>query len=177
MISSVSWGIILILFGLVVLIKALFGIDIPLFRIIFGCALIYYGINLITNIGICIPHNSHQETTRFGSSTISLFGYGPLKQEYNTILGSLTLILADNIILKSPQYTKIRTVLGTTKLIIPPHITAQINIVSMFGSTQVKDAHVSFGEKTITIGPNSNNPHLIIDVDTIFGSCIIKNSL
>lgn len=177
MISSISWGIILIIFGLVILIKALFGIDIPLFRIIFGCAFIYWGINLITHIGIAIPKNNLQETVRFSSATITVSGYGPIKREYNTIFGKLTLILADNIILGQQQYTKIRTIFGSTEIIIPAHVTAQVNIVSMFGSTHVKNDHISFGEKTVFIGQNNQIPHLIIDVDTIFGSCIIKNSL
>lgn len=177
MISTVSTGIILIIFGLIVLLKALFGIDIPLFRIIFGCGLVYYGINLITHVGITIPQNNYQETTRFASSTIRLSGYGPLKKEYNTIFGHLKLLIDDNIILEKGRYTKIRTVFGKTEIRIPRHISAQVNVASMFGSTHVLDfAPLSFGGKTLYIGPSAQMPDLIIDVDTIFGSCTIKNS-
>lgn len=177
MFTNMTFGIVLILFGLVILIKALFGIDIPLFRILCGCGLIYWGINLITNLTLYPPINHYQENIRFSSSIINLFGRIPIKKEYNTIFGKLNLTIADTIILDRPQYVKIRTIFGTTELTIPQDMPTQINMMSRFGSTQVvNQSTVSFGEKTVYLGPIRQNPLLIIDIETIFGNCNVQQS-
>jgi predicted membrane protein len=41
------WGILIVLIGLAIIIKAVFPIDIPLFRILFGVLLIYLGVQLL----------------------------------------------------------------------------------------------------------------------------------
>lgn len=177
MVSNHTLGIILIIVGLIILIKALACIAIPVFRLLCGCLFLYYGINLITRINVHTPSTSQKEAVYLGSAIITVLGGEPIKEEYNTILGSLKLIFDKNIIITEPQYIKIRTILGSTELSIPNNITAKIHISSILGSTLVNDTRVAFGEKTVIIGPKNSNPTLIIDIDTILGSCIIKNSL
>ena len=46
--SEVFWGIFLIIIGLIIVVKVVFGINIPLMRIILALLLIYIGVSYLT---------------------------------------------------------------------------------------------------------------------------------
>jgi len=85
--TEVFWGSLLVLLGISMIIKTIFGIDIPVVRTILAILLIYTGISIIANIGskhkqkqsivfseqVIIPENiNNYYSVMFGKSTIDL---------------------------------------------------------------------------------------------------------
>mgnify|MGYP003990967287 FL=1 len=45
--SGLFWGVMLVLFGASMILRAVFNLDIPIFRIIFALVIIYFGVKLL----------------------------------------------------------------------------------------------------------------------------------
>ncbi len=115
MISSVAWGIILIILGLALIVRTLFGISIPLLRIALGLLLTYAGIGLLSG-----PNGSANQqdkmTITFAKDTITVT---KPKKSYDTIMGFSTIDLT-NLILEDTGKTviDIHTIMGNTIILL-----------------------------------------------------------
>ena len=56
--SGIFWGTIVVIFGISMLLKAVFHIDLPVFRILLGLIVIYFGLRLITGWHGCSAETS-----------------------------------------------------------------------------------------------------------------------
>ena len=86
--TPLFWGIILILFGIAVVVKAVFRIDIPLGRILIALVLIVWGVTLLSGRRFWGGGRweDRRESTVFFSGDIT--DHGPLREEYGVIFGS-----------------------------------------------------------------------------------------
>jgi predicted membrane protein len=190
MIDSLTAGACLIIVGFFFLIKAFFGLHIPVFRILFGVAFVYFGIMLITNIHI--SHFSQQtgrSTTHFTKifppadnpeqenvcfSSVMSSPTDLLKNEYSTIFGKLVLNLHNVANETFSKPLKLHTVFGSTRLVLPKERSARIIIKCSCGSaTYPGGSHSAFGTKEISIRGTSEQPPIIIHADVVFGTLTI----
>jgi predicted membrane protein len=190
MMSSLTGGVCLIVIGFLLLIKALFGIHIPIFRMLFGIGFIYFGITLITNMSIhCFTqqtgqrtttvinffsptNNPNQENVCFGSQASQ--ATDRTKTEYNTVFGKLTLDLSDLPAHAFDKPLKLRTVFGSTEVILPKDVPARIILTCSFGSaTYPGGSHAAFGTREIHIGDASQEPGIVIEAEVVFGTLTI----
>ena len=85
--SGAFWGIVLILTGILIIIKYLFNIQIPVFRILIAALFIYLGIRMLMgNYGFGHWRN-------YGNSsafTNNEFTYSPNQNNYNCVFGRLS---------------------------------------------------------------------------------------
>ena len=181
--SGLFWGIILILCGISVIVRIVFNIHIPIFRIVFALILIYFGIRvLVGGNWICAPRNwccssgnwncSSGNSTVFGSSTMSV---KPGKSEYKVVFGS-AVIDATSEVSGETERISIKTVFGQSILNITPSVPTIIHVSAAFGEARLPDGNsVSFGESTYknAAAKEGKAPMREIDVRVVFGSFVV----
>lgn len=148
--SGTFWGIILILFG----VSMIFGIHIPIFRIIIALAIITFGIKLLTGKTFSwqsIPPNA----IIFGKGS-----FDPLKTpeqtEYSVIFAEGELNLTRLALASNKKHVlKFNTIFGSGKIIVSKNTAVQIKMSAAFGNAILPGAgRVEF------FGTNNwSNPH------------------
>lgn len=112
--SGLFWGVLLIIMGLLSILRTVFNINIPLFRMGVALFIIYIGISMLINdFGFRTDKNMALfEEKRFEVSD----DY----QEYNTIFGRGEVYLSNPDLLKERSKIDINTVFGSTIVMINP---------------------------------------------------------
>jgi hypothetical protein len=158
--SGAFWGILLILLGALIIIKVLFNINIPVFRIGFALLLIYFGIRMLAGgfdrrqavFGeeVCRAEESGRYSVLFGKGEVDLSGVsvssGTVRKEISTVFGiSLVKINAD--------------------------IPVKIIVNAAFDGARMPDGNaVSFGTYTYTSGNYRESDNgLIVQANVVFG--------
>jgi hypothetical protein len=137
--SEIFWGSILIIFGLSVLIKAIFGIDLPLIRIIFGGLLIYLGISMVTSWNNYSHFGKNSRTIWFSNiSTAS----DSIKSEYRVSFSSIRIDLRPVPVDQLPSKIFIDSHCSSVHLITNPDVPTLININARFASTRLPNNDV-----------------------------------
>lgn len=141
--SEIFWGSILIIFGLSVLIKAIFGIDLPLMRVIFGGLLIYLGFSMVTSWKNYSHCGKNSRTIWF--STISTTP-DTIKSEYRVSFSSIRIDLRSVPIDQIPSKIFIDAHCSSVLLITNPDVPTLINIDARFASTKLPN------NETVAVG-------------------------
>lgn len=176
MFTSAFWGILLIVFGFLLVIKYFFNIQLPVFRIVFGLFLIYLGIVFLigrTNCGSsCSVRN--ENSTVFSSQK---YNYNENINNYNCVFGESQIDFS-NINLSASKTVQISAVFSEFKIKINPNTNVEIISNTVFGNTKMPDnSNNSFGSLVYkNQGFDSNAPVLTIKTNVVFGSISIKHS-
>lgn len=169
--SGLFWGVLLILGGISILLKLVFGINFPFFKILFGLLFIYIGIRLILGIS---NKNENENTIAFGTNR---FKYDQNNLEQNLVFskGLIDYSNAENHSDNKPS--KINVVFSDGTLLINESIPMKIKVSSVFSGTSFPDStSISFGEYTYTTKAFKDSlPFLPVKVDVVFSSFKIKN--
>ncbi|MGB8468246.1 MAG: hypothetical protein WCE21_04505 [Candidatus Babeliales bacterium] len=164
MTSSIIWGTVLILIGLSLIMKALFGIDIPFVRLALAGMFIYLGVTMITekpllkkNKWQCHWNNNTADEPNCRTIDVTLAKRIIEPREYNDM-----------------QRVRINTVFGKTILKLDPAIPTKITAKIISGSATFPDGNmVSFGEVVYFTHPGVAE-QLVIETKTIFGALEIE---
>lgn len=170
-------GIILILLGLSALLKVVFNIDFPLFKIAFAGLFIFIGIRLLTGGTFNFRCEGKDENSViFGERTITNLEDG---KEYNVIFGGAVYDLKNFTVEPGKnKYVKLNTIFGGSKLVLNKNLPVKINSSTVFGGTSMPNGNNSaFGEAKYSSGfaPNDSVGNLIIEANTIFGGLKVQN--
>jgi len=168
--SGVFWGIILLLIGGSVLLRATTGLKIPVFRIAVGLILIYWGGRVLFGVfGSCKGKNG----AIFSEASIKTNTPG---KKYTTLFGS-SMVDLSGIQLKD-ENVKVNsyTVFGSTIMIIPKGIPVIVKANVVFASAKFPDdSSAGFGDKVYRSDNFYNEkPALVIDADVVFGELVIR---
>ncbi|HON10477.1 MAG TPA: hypothetical protein PLE24_06375 [Chitinispirillaceae bacterium] len=169
--SGIFWGVILILIGVAIIIRIVFNIHIPVFRIVLALILIYLGLKVLLG----------GAWTRCGSSS-AVFQSSDLKitgesHEYNVIFGS-SRIDASMPLAKGNDKLEINTIFGSSVLEIPSDIPVLIKVSAAFSGARMPDGNfVSFGDYTYKNKAfDKSAPYRLIKASVIFGSMTIRET-
>lgn len=167
--SGFFWGTFLILLGIVIILKVLFHIDIPLFRIFFAVLLIYFGIRLLLGGGWCRPWHA----VPFPETTVSAAGAGG--NEYHVLFGRGVIDLTGVPVDQGTVRKKIDTVFGSSVVKIDPSMPVLITVHSAFAGARMPDGNViSFGQYTYRSPAYKDGANaLIADASVVFGELSI----
>ncbi len=166
--GSLIWGILLVLLGAELIVKGVFGINIPVFRIAFGFFLIYTGISFLTNNG---TNSGKKKVISFGKQTITVT---KPQKKYQITFGEGILDFSS---LEIKERTKINITIsfGSGIIKINPNIPTKVIAESVFGSARFPDdTQISFGKYTYSTGPADQEPLLEIRAKVTFGSLVIQ---
>lgn len=151
--SGLFWGLLIIFFGLSIVIKTVFHIDLHLGRIFFAVILILWGISLLTG-----RHIFHGRTYRESGSVTTFFsegrfGDGPIQREYSVIFGKEVIDLRDWDPQRDPINIEVNAIFGSAEILLPKGVTASVKGSAVFGAAQFPDGQTAaFGERSYRQG-------------------------
>ena len=167
--SAVFWGVIIILIGLSIITKQVFGYSFPLFKIIIGLFFIYIGIKILSS-----GFYSNSSTVVFGESKMN---YDDSQQQYSVVFGNGQIDL-----FKLPEPTEnkkveVNVIFGNGTVIVNDSIPMQIELSSAFGSAETPDKTVSaLGKSTyFTSSYKQGVPFYFVKASVVFGRLQIVN--
>lgn len=170
--SGIFWGVVLILVGVSLIIRIVFNINIPVFRIVLALILIYLGLQVLLG----------GTWTRSGSSSV-IFQSGDLKitgesHKYSVVFGS-SRIDASMPLAKGNDKLEINTIFGSSVLEIPSDIPVLIKVSAAFSGARMPDGNfVSFGDYTYKNKVfDKSAPYRFIKASVVFGSMTIRETI
>lgn len=169
------WGVVIILIGLSVLLGAVFGINLPILKILFGLFLVYLGIKVIFgafswNFNF---QNEKRSTDHEAVFSKSQFQYPNSKnaKEYVTVFGSsqLDLTMAGDL---SGQSLETVTVFGESEIVVKKGTPLRIESNTVFAKSELPGKNISaFGQFFYTTpGLKEGDPAMALKVTVVFGS-------
>jgi len=167
--SAVFWGVVLVIIGLSVILKAVFNIDIPVFRVVSALIIIYVGVRLLLGPSI------------FRSKATAIFSdvetkVDSLASEYNIIFGKGDFDISGADLGGKPRTVKINTIFGQGIIRLGSNLPVRIDAEAVFGEALMPDQKSAvFGKtKFESSGMDETKPFLTIKAKTVFGSTIFK---
>ncbi len=164
LISGVFWGAVLILIGLTVIINVVFGIKIPLFRIIFALVLIYLGIRLLTGVSFwrSTPKSAVFEEKRIEAGA---------EDKYEVVFGKGEIDLSGIQAVDKDVKLEINTIFGSSVVKIDPRQPIKVKVASAFAGARMPDGNtIAFGEYTYRSEGLKNSEHaILVDATVLFG--------
>lgn len=161
--SGVFWGAMIILFGFGILLKAIFHINIPFFKILLGIIIICFGISIILE-GLSIKKN----TSFFGTYN---FNSELVQNEYNIIFSTRGNIDFSNINFSNynGKEIKINSIFASTLVYIDKDMEVNIKASSAFGLVSMPNGDsVTFGNIERVFGSNASK-RINLNVNLAFG--------
>jgi len=168
--SGVFWGVVILLIGLSVILRAVFHIHIPFVRILFGCILIYWGIKMVAG---GFNRNWNSDSAIFSDSNMS---YNGSQREYNIVFGNGTIDLFKTEF-KGSKKIEVNVVFGSGDLVLNDSIPMKVEMTSVFGSCQAPDKSVNaLGKTTFTTSAyKEGEPFIFLETNVVFGRLNIEN--
>lgn len=162
--SGAFWGVLLIIIGVLAILRAVFNISIPIFRIAFALVLIYIGISVLAG---GFSWSSHGNMVLFDDRRISVT---EADGEYNIIFGKGTIDLS-KLSPENARQIETNVIFADGQLLIDPEVPAKIVLHSAFAQARTPDGvSVALGEHVYKTGPyQERERHLNIEASVVFG--------
>lgn len=167
--SGLFWGVMLVLFGISMILRAVFNLDIPIFRIIFALIIIYFGVKLLLGRQ---AFKNETNYSMFRSSNVTMKESGG---EYDVIFGQSNIDLSDIDVSESSKKVSVDVVFGSGHLLIDPEIPTKLNISTVFADCKLPHRSINFfgdsNYKTPAYVEGEN--YLLLNIDVVFGNVVI----
>lgn len=167
---NLFWGVLLIMWGLSLILKSVFHINIPVMRVAIAVLIIWWGFKVL--IG---NHSfSGKNTILFEKSS---FEEDAGDADYNVVFGSGVVDLRGVDISNGSKTVKVDVVFGEVKILTDPNIPTITKLSVVFGEGTTPEGSVSFigDRKYANSIYQKKEPALIIKVDVVFGSLRIRD--
>ncbi|WMJ75089.1 LiaF-related protein [Cytophagaceae bacterium ABcell3] len=168
--SAMFWGILLILAGVSIILKLVFGINFPFFRVLFSLFLIYMGVRML--LGTSFKSTDQKERVVFSKTNVQ---YDRSNPEVNVVFGSGEIDYTQVEVEKGMPKGKVNVIFGNGNLYINENIPMRIQVTTVFGGSRFPDETViAFGEYVYrTKAFEEGKPYLKVKADVVFGGCNI----
>lgn len=168
--SGLFWGMILVLLGLSVILKSIFNIDIPVFKIVVAVVLIYLGISILIGNKV----KKHNDFLMFKEDEMSL---NEGHREKTILFGSGRIDLSEITLYNEDYHMNVNVIFGSGIINLPEDVPARIKVSSVFGEAKLPNGSTEvFGDQTYyTKTYKKGEPCLKLNLDVVFGSGIIIN--
>lgn len=165
--TGIFWGIVFLIFGATIILKALFNINIPLFRLFIAFVFIWIGIRILIGGPV---FKSSKGGVIFGEARIDASENKNFKDELNTIFGKSIIDLTKNSV--NDDTIKINVIFGHSKIKLNKDLPALVKLDSAFAGAKLPDETVtSFGNYVYkTKSYETDKPYLKVKVDVVFGA-------
>lgn len=165
--GSMFWGLIIIIVGVVIIINVIFGTRIPIFSLIFGLILLYWGIRVITGISFHrSPSSVIFEEKKIETESPS--------GKYDVVFGKSVIDLTNVQLKEGVSKIEINTVFGSAVVKINPTMPVKIKASAAFGSARMPDeTMIGFGEysyKSDVLKQTDAKNYLLIYLHVVFGN-------
>ncbi len=171
--SAWFWGAVVVLIGLSIILKAVFDINIPLFRILFGGILILLGLRLIFGLRSQSEKPKSEGNVIFNEEKMN---YDPGQKDYNVIFGSAEIDLR-KAAEKNGAPIQINTVFGRAVVILPAKTPVRLGVTTAFAESRLPNGNRAgaFGEVRYQSEDFSENK-AAVDVrgNAVFGQMVFR---
>jgi len=168
--SSLFWGVILIIIGLSLVVKVVFNIDFPIFKIVVAFIFIYIGLKIMLGGNFRFFHDYRNKTdVVFGETKFNKADHGT---EYNVVFSKGNFDFRDvELKPEGPTRININTVFGDAEVIIKRDMPVQIKVDAAFSGAHLPNGNTtSFGSTIYSSDSlDTSKPYLEIDADVVFG--------
>lgn len=169
------WGSVFITIGFIMILNYVFGIQLPIFKILFALGLIFIGIKIL--FGSSAPFNAKKVASNrqaiFAESSFS-YTENSDNNEYSVVFGSAKLDLTDIDPSKNHKII-VHTVFGGQTIILPANLAYKIKSTTAFGEivTPVGKQSVFGDNISQSTDFDPDQPHLELKIDTVFGQTLV----
>lgn len=170
--TGLFWGIVVIFIGISIILKATFKIDIPVFRIIFGLILLYWGVRILFGV------HGHGRARQGASAVFSEGRAAPetvTEKEYTAVFGSYDLDLR-KLKLQGEVKLKANAVFGSMNIALARTMPVRISSDGVFSGVEFpQGGGSSFGSSSYqTKDFDGSTNRLVLEINTVFGSTEVK---
>ncbi|MFP4060762.1 MAG: hypothetical protein ACLFUC_09805 [Bacteroidales bacterium] len=167
---GIIWGIIIILIGVGLIFR-----EIPVFRLIIGGLLVFWGISVIAG-GFgrsCRWWKDEPGTAVFSDAR---FDGTEGEKEYNIVFGKGTFDFRNLDTTQLDKRIRIHTVFGGSEIRIDPSMPVRIRANAAFGGVKLPNGNTAaFGTTEYkTTAFDSSKPYLFLEIDAVFGGIEVR---
>ncbi|WP_413576921.1 hypothetical protein ACLVWU_02325 [Bdellovibrio sp. HCB290] len=173
--KNMFWGILIVVIGLCFLADSIFGINIPVFRILCGVLLVYLGLQVILgSFGAQYKLNAEKRKTDheaiFSESTFQ-YPNASLAKEYITLFGNSKLDLRSVEKVEDVNLESV-TVFGNTEIIVKKGTPLRIQATTAFGKSELPGKNnLALGEYLYTTpGLKEGDVAMTFKTTSVFGA-------
>lgn len=166
--AGLFWGAFLLLLGIALIIKVVFNVDFPVFKVLVGIFLILLGMKILFGRFLIPSHHFEPEETIFSERVYD----NPEPGKEYTVLFARGVYDFTNVDLSEGSFrVKISTIFGGTQIIIPRDMPVRIKTDAVFAGAELPDGNtVVFGSNIYESDSWSpDTSALDIKVDVVFG--------
>jgi predicted membrane protein len=166
--AGLFWGAFLLLLGIALIIKVVFQIDFPVFKVLVGIFLILLGIKVLFGRFGVSQHHFEPEETIFSERTYD----DPEPGKEYTVLFARGVYDFTNVDLSKGSFrTKISTVFGGAQIIIPREVPVRIKADAVFAGAELPDGNTAVFGNSVYESENwhPDSTGIDIKVDVVFG--------
>ena len=166
--AGIFWGAFLLLLGIALIIKVVFQVDFPVFKVVFGILLVLLGIKVLFGRTLFPQHHFDPEEAVFSERS---YNNPEPNKEYTVLFGKGVYDFTNVDLSKGSFETKISTVFGGTQIIVPRDAPVRITADAVFAGAEMPDGNTAVFGSTVyesdTWRPDSAS--INIKVDVVFG--------
>ena len=166
--AGLFWGAFLLLLGVALIIKVVFQIDFPVFKVLVGIFLVLLGIKVLFGRFVIPSHHFEPEETIFNERTYNNPESG---KEYTVLFARGVYDFTNVDLSKGSYHTKISTVFGGTQIIVPRDVPVRIKADAVFAGAELPDGNTAvFGNSVYESDSwSADSAAINIKVDVVFG--------
>ena len=162
--SGIFWGFVVILFGVGILLKSVFHVNIPFFKILIGIIIIFFGISFIVD-----AMSQRKSEAIFRNYN---FNFGTIEKEYNIVFSKGVFDFTNfNFSNYNGEFIKINSAFSKSEIYLSRNFEYEIRADSVFGVVSLPNGEsVSFGNiARLENAENSELKRINLHVSSVFG--------
>lgn len=166
--TGLFWGAFLLILGIALIIKVVFNVDFPVFKVIVGIFLILLGIKILFGRFVAPSHNFDSEDTIFNEKVYDNPESG---KEYTVLFGKGVYDFTGVDLSKGSFNTKVSTVFGGTQIIIPRDKPVKIKADAVFAGAELPEGNTAVFGTTVFESDSwsSDSAGIYIKLEVVFG--------
>jgi predicted membrane protein len=172
---SLFWGLLLVVLGLSLILRIVFNVDFPIFKIFVAFVFIFFGFKILFgSFGNKIHFEKvGEKEIIFGERNFSEFEENG---EYSTVFGKSTFDFRGYDLKGEKRRLKLSTVFGGTEIKLDKNLPVRIRVESAFAGAELPNGNsAAFGSTTYESPSfNSDNPYLDLRLEVVFGGIEVK---
>lgn len=155
--------------GISLIIKVIFNVDFPIFKIIIAFFFIYLGLRILFgNFGMFSMNTGPNEILFSERTYNSPYDF----DEYNVVFGKAVYDFTDVDLSQGTKKVKLGTVFGGSFIKVDPDMPVKIVADAVFAGAELPDGNSAVFGSSSYVSPTfkEDSAHLFIKVDVIFGA-------
>lgn len=171
--AGLFWGLLLLILGISLIIKVVFNVDFPIFKILLGLAIIFIGVKILFG-RVLIPEGKVGPTDTFFSERV--FDMPEDNKEYTVVFGKGVYDFTNVNLGENDFDAEVSTVFGGAVIKIKEEMPVKIEADAVFAGAEMPDGNTAvFGStRYVTPAYRSDSAALNIKVSVVFGGVEVE---